>query len=414
MADTAATTTAPSKPACRICGHEDYFLGEHLAEVHNLTIDGYLAAYPGSPTVAQEILDNIEKRREKNVRREHPPADTNLTVDLRGFKAAVNADVPADACLPLPDHYRLPEHGDLAIDVVEALISILRGRHTYIHGLPGTGKDALIHAVSALLRRPTLIRQVDPNVDVESWLYTREFDEKGTKWKEQELLVALREGYLTSTGRRIPYIILITDIDRATKSQAEFLRMILDSISGRVRGPAGRIYKTLPGSQIIVTANTAGGGDPRGRMVSANVIDGSILDRFERTYQFHWMDWKDEGPICLAKFPLLAQRCPDIFNQIGKATASLRDAIAKEQLYAEFSHRAVCSWLGHAEDIVAMVGDVPKNLAQRAARAYLDKMPDEETRLTAERLVDPFIKGGVVGVGAGPGASPDPLAGFGR
>jgi hypothetical protein len=124
------------------------------------------------------------------------------------------------------------------------------------------------------------------------------------------------------------------------------------------------------------------------------------------------MDWKDEGPIVRSKFPLLAQRCPQMFDQVGKSTSALRDAIHKETLYAEFSHRAVCSWLGHAEDIVAMTGDVPKDLARRAARAFLDKMPDDETRLAAERLIDPHIKGGVVGV-RDTGASADPLAGFG-
>jgi hypothetical protein len=420
MAKTATdTTTAPatndsnnsSLPSCRLCGHTDYFLGDHLVEAHGLSLDAYLKAYPGSPTVSQEALDMLEKGKKKGVRREGPPADSALSISLRGFVVPINPDVAESACLPLPPHYRLPEHGDLAIDIVEALISIIRGRHTYIFGLPGSGKDALLHAFSYLTRRPTLIRQVDPNVDIESWLYTREFDEKGTTWKEQELLVALRDGYLTSTGRRIPYTILITDFDRANKAQAEFLRMILDSISGRVRGPAGKIYTVFPGTQIVVTANTAGGGDSRGRMVSANVIDGSILDRFERVFQFHWMEWADEGPIVNAKFPMLAQRCPGIFKQVGKATASLRDAIHKETLYAEFSHRGVCKWLGHAEDIVAMTGKVPKDLPRRAARAFLDGMPDDETRLQAQRLIDPHIKGGVVGVRESD-ASSDPLGGF--
>jgi hypothetical protein len=388
-------------------------LGDHLLEVHGLTLDGYLKAYPGSPTVSQEAMGLFDKERAKGVRREGPPPDTSLSVSLRGFDVPVNPDVDVADCLPLPDHYRFPEHGDLAVDIVEALISIIRGRHTYIFGLPGSGKDALLHAFSYLTRRPTLIRQVDPNVDIESWLYTREFDDHGTAWKEQELLLALRDGYLTSTGRRLPYTILITDFDRANKAQAEFLRMILDSISGRVRGPAGKIYTVFPGTQIVVTANTAGGGDTRGRMVSANVIDGSILDRFERVFQFHWMEWKDEEPIVKAKFPFLAQRCPGMFQQVGKATGSLRDAVYKETLYAEFSHRGVCKWLGHAEDIIAMTGSVPKNLPSRAARAFLDGMPDDETRLQAQRLIDPHIKGGVVGVDDASGASSDPLGGFG-
>jgi len=399
-------------PSCRICGHEDYYLGDHLAEAHDMSIDEYLKAYPGAPTVAQELLDVFDSEREKNVRRSHPPTESDLRIEIRGFPVPVNADVPARSCLPLPDVYRFPEHGDLAIDIIEVMIGMFRGRSVYIHGMPGTGKDALVHALCALTRRPSIIKQVQPAADIQAWFYSRSFDKDGTSWEEGELLKALRDGYVSPiSGRTIPYLILITDFDRATTAQAESLRLVLDSIAGRVEGPHG-VVDVLPGTQIIVTANTAGGGDTRGRCISANVIDASLLDRFERKYEFHWMEWADEGPICKAKFPLLAQRCPDLFDQVGKATASLRDAIGKEQLYAEFSHRAVCAWLGHAEDIIAVTGDVPNNLARRAARAFLDGMPDSETRLQAERLIDPHIRGGVVGTPTSD-ASSDPLGGFG-
>lgn len=393
-------------PQCRLCGHTDFYLGDHLAESHDLSIEAYLEAFPGSPVVAQEVLDAVKK----NVRRAHPPVDTALKIAMRDFQAPVNPDVPAEACLPLPHEYRLPVAGDLGIDITEALIAILMGRHTYIHGLPGSGKDALIHFICHVLRRPSQIKQVQPSADVQGWFFSRSFDKDGTDWEEGELLKALRDGYTSpTTGRLMPYTILITDFDRATKAQAETLRLILDSISGRVEGPGGVTYPVFPGTQIIVTANTAGGGDSRGRMVSANVIDGSILDRFERTFEFHWMEWEDEEPICRAKFPLLAERCPEAFDQVGKATASLRDAITKDQLYTEFSHRAVCSWLGQAEDIIAMTGKVPSNLLARAFRAWQDKCPDPETRVAAKNLIDPHIKGGVRG-SSGNTASSDPLA----
>lgn len=411
MATTDTDTTTPALPACRICGHEDHWLGDHIAEAHGLGIEEYLASFPGSPTISQEALDELSQEK-KGIRRAHPPGDTDIRVDVCGFEVPVNADVPEDDCLPLPPAYRFPKYGDLAIDITEALISIFRGRHVYIYGLPGSGKDALVHAVSNVLRKPAIIKQVQPSADIQSWFFYRSFDNEGTSWEEGELLRALRDGYETTNGRRIPYLILITDFDRATKAQAEALRLILDSISGRVEGPGGKVYKVFSGTQVIVTANTAGGGDTRGRMVSSNVIDASILDRFERKYEFHWMDWADEGEIVKAKFPLLAERCPSLFDQVGKATAQLRDAIHKEELYAEFSHRGVCSWLGHCEDIVAITGKVPKDLATRGARAFLDGLPDQETRLHAQRLIDPHIKGGVVDAGPRDESSTSPLGGF--
>jgi len=380
-----------------MCGFQDYFLGDHLAEAHDMSLDAYLESFPKAATVAQEVLDSLAER-SKGIQRSHPPVPTELYTELLGFKVRVNADVDPLACLPMPHEYRFPSHGDLAVDLQEAAVSFLRGRHLYIHGMPGSGKDAFVHAMSALLRRPAIIKTVTPTTDVEAWLYVRSFDQEGTRWETQELFRALTEGYTCPNSKRVlPYIILISDFDRATKSQAEFLRLIIDSISGRVQGPGGKVFSVVPGTQIIVTANTSGGGDVRGRMVSANVIDGSIMDRFERKIQFHWMEWDDEEPICKAKFPILFERCPDSFRQVGKSTTSLRSSIAKDELYAEFSHRAVCSWLGHMEDIVVLTKEVPKDLVKRGARTWLDGMPDEETRLAAQKLIDAYVKSGVIG-----------------
>jgi len=159
----------------------------------------------------------------------------------------------------------------------------------------------------------------------------------------------------------------------------------------------------MPGTQIVVTANTAGGGDTRGRCISSNVIDASILDRFERALEFHWMDWKYEEPIAKEKFPFLLEKCPSVFAQVGKATDVLRTAIMNEKLYAEFSHRALCAWLGHAQDLLTMSGGVvQEGLMKRAFRAYSDKLPDQETRSEALRLIDPHIAGGVVDTGRAP------------
>jgi hypothetical protein len=189
-------------------------------------------------------------------------------------------------------------------------------------------------------------------------------------------------------------MILITDFDRATKEQAESMRLVMDSISGRVKGPNGVTYRVLAGTQVVVTANTAGAGDSRGRCTSSNVIDASILDRFERAYEFHWMDWRDEGVIVKEKFPILLSKASGAFDQVGRATEALRKAVQDEALYAEFSHRALCAWLGHAEDIVAVSDSVPADLLRRAFRAVADKMPDAETRAEAVRIVDPHLRGG--------------------
>ncbi len=387
-------TKVASGIECLECDHtETDYLGDHLLEAHGMTVQAYLDKHPDAPTASKRLLDKFGKRH-KNPRRAEPVAPSKLRVSFSNVEFPLYADVPESACLPMPGHYRLPEHGKLSQDIQHAIVALSHSRNIYIWGMPGSGKDALFHAWSAATRRPSIIRQVTPGSDIESWFFTRAFNEQGTYWEEGEVLTALRDGFKTDSGEVIPYLLLVTDFDRATREQAEHLRLITDSIQGRVSGPTGKTVKVLPGTVIAVTANTSGSGDDRGRMISANPIDASILDRFERTFQFRWMDWKDEEIVCRAKFPVLAQRCPSVFSKLGAATVALRDAILNGDLYAEFSHRGVCSILGHAQDMLeCQTGrKVPANLLKMASRAWLDGLPDEESRDFAKKAMDPHFK----------------------
>lgn len=384
---------------CAVCGHEAHYLGDHVKAAHSLSVAEYQSTY-GQP-VWSKALEDKAKAVQGNVRRSAAPSLDVLTVDFAGIKAPVNADVPSDACLPLPPSYLIPTHGRLGRDVESAAFSLLRKRSMYVHGLPGSGKDALFHAWSQWTRTPALIFQVQPGEDIQSWFYSRSFDQSGTRWEEGELLKALRDGYKSPiSGRVVPYMILISDFDRADRSQAEALRLVMDSISGRVKGPAGVTYPVLKGTQIVATANSAGSGDTRGRCISANPIDASILDRFERKVVFHWMDWADEVKIVKDKYPMLVEKCPEVFSQVGAATEAIRKGIEANELYAEFSHRALCSWLSLAEDMIfGLNGKVPSGLLKKAARAFLDGMPDDEAVTVCKRLMDPHLKGGAVDEG---------------
>lgn len=399
---------------CAICNHSERdYLGDHLADAHGMTREQYEQDHPGQPVISDRLATRLAAE-QANVKRTPPPPPNQLTVELAGIEFPVHSDVPASACLPMPTEYRMPRFEALGKDVSNTAVSLFRGRSIYIWGEPGTGKDALIHFWSASTRTPAIIRQVVPGTDIESWFFSRGFNEKGTTWEEGDVLTALRDGYLTATGRRVAFILLISDLDRADRSQAEYLRLITDSIQGRINGPRGTTYPVFPGTRIVATANTPGGGDTRGRMVSANPLDASILDRFERKFQFHYMDWKDEEPIVRAKFPLLVERAPWAFDPMGKITKALREAIANEELHAEFSHRGLCSILGHAEDLLVCNGTraVPANLLQRASRAWVDGLPDQEARDGAEKLMDPFLKGGMVAGGKTPHIKSGEVADF--
>lgn len=391
---TSATATAADlRPACALCGHRAHELASHVMEAHGMTVAEYNARFPSAPTVSEAVILRMDDFKASKGRRP-APALTDLVVPMAGIDVPVWASVEESAVLPLPPAYAWPTKGALRKDVHEAVISVLSGRHTYIWGMPGTGKDAFVHGISHLARRPAMILSIVPGRDIGPWFYTRSVSTTGTGWEYGAGWRAVTEGYIGPDGVRRPYIVLITDLDRADEAQVEWLRLLMDGISGRIIGPDGRTVPVLKGTTFVATANTAGGGDERGRMVSARPMDASILDRFQRRFQFHYMDWADEEPIVRTKFPSLVAKCPEVFAQIGNCTAAIRDAVAKETLYAEFSHRGVCAVLGHAEDIITVTGKCPDGLLKRAFRAWIDGLSDENTRLEAKRLIDPHLKGG--------------------
>jgi hypothetical protein len=379
---------------CKVCGAEvkDY-LPDHLIEAHGMTVEQYLAANPGAPTVSDRLLERFRKE-QKVSKREAPPTPNKLSVSIGGVLFPVNANVPEDACLPLPPHYRVPTKGLLGDDVQHALCLIRHKRPLYVWGLPGSGKDALFHAVSWYTRTPAIIRQVQPGTDIQSWFYSRAFNQNGTYWEEGDVLKALRDGYLTPDGQRVPYMVLITDFDRADREQVEHIRLVIDSIQGRVPGPGGKVFNLFPGTLVVATGNSSGGGDPRAR-VSANVIDASIMDRW-KVLQFHWMDWGDEEIIVTKKFPLLFQKFPSLSGKMGRVTNKLRGEIMNGNLMAEFSHRAICHILEHAQDMLELSlekGRKPSaQLMSWAVRVWLDGLPDEDNREQAVHILDPEFR----------------------
>lgn len=388
--------TATTKIKCELDGIEVHHLAAHVAEAHGVSLETYLASHPTTETVSGAVRSAFEAKVASLTRRAAPRPE-DLLVEVGPAKLPVNHDVPEEACLPLPSHYRLPVHDDLGDDVRRVLRYWSKSRSMWIWGPTGVGKDALPSALCALTRTPSAIFPINPDVDILAWFYTKSFDATGTHWEFGELFKALVHGYTSHrTGRKVPMAIVLSDFDRANRSQAEAIRLVADSIQGRVKGPRGETYVVLPGTRIVITANTMGGGDASGRCVSANVLDTSIINRIERKVRFHPMAWRDEEPIVRAKFPRFVSKCAHLLPSIGQATAALRAAVADQTLYGEFSHRDLCTWVGDCEDILETTNSPPADLLRQGFVSVADGFADDETRNQAQTLVDPHISGGVM------------------
>jgi MoxR-like ATPase len=273
-------------------------------------------------------------------------------------------------------------------------MALVAGRNAFVHGMPGTGKDAVVHAFSAMTRKPCVMVTFRPGTDISPWFYSRSYsNDGGTGWKYGALWEALTQGVMGRDGKRRAALVLLSDVDRADSAQAEWFRILTDSISGRILGPDGRMVPILAGTQFICTANSCGTGDSRGRMTSANPIDASIMDRLGRAIEFTYLHWDDESAVLREKFPMLAQEHPEIFTQLQGCCDVLRKAIRDEEIFAEFTHRGICDVLAEAEDRVRF-GKKDK-LLSNAFEAWLDRL-DADNRLAAKRLIDPHISGGSI------------------
>lgn len=393
-------TVTDDRIACGICGFKSHSLLSHVRDEHGLSAADYSAAH--GATMAPSLLAKVGE----GVRRKAAPASTDLSSTMLGISVPVDAAVPADRCLPLPSGYRFPTRGKAKKVFHRALMALARGRNAFIWGMPGTGKDALVHAFSALTRKPVAMVTFRPGTDLAPWFYTRSIDESGTGWEFGHLWDAIVNGVEARDGERRPALVLLSDVDRADSAQAEWFRILTDSISGRILGPDGKMVPIFPGTQFVCTANSCGTGDVRGRMASANPMDASILDRLGRKIKAEYMDWQDESLILRDKFSLVAEKAPWVFEgpvgldgtatdgELGLATMALRKAIEEGEIYAEFTHRGLCEVLSEAEDLLHFTGrDAPKNLLKQAFCAWLDGM-DDDSRLVAKRLIDPHIGGG--------------------
>lgn len=385
------------------CGFKSHSILEHLRTEHQLSAKEYQDLHgPLAATISQKALDALDARSAKVTRVPIPMSDA-LTVSMMGFtKIPVTSAVAEEDCLPLPDGYKFPTKGRAKIVFERLLMALLEGRNAFIHGMPGTGKDAAVHAYSAITRKPVAMVTFRPGTDLAPWFYTRSISvEGGTGWEYGHLWKALTEGVMGRDGKRYAVACLLSDVDRADSAQAEWFRILVDSISGRILGPDGKMVPLFKGTFFICTANTCGTGDARGRMTSSSPMDASLLDRLGRKIEAAYLHWDDESEILRGKYPLLNEKTPEVFGQLGAATAALRSSIEKEELYAEFTHRGLCEILLECSDILKYHPAnkaPPDNLLKRGFCAWLEGM-DADSRTTAKRLVDPHLKGGALDTG---------------
>jgi|LauGreDrversion4_2_1035121.scaffolds.fasta_scaffold07896_3 MoxR-like ATPase len=159
--------------------------------------------------------------------------------------------------------------------------------HTYIQGVAGSGKDTIVEQICAEFRIPFKAFAFKDGINANNWVCRTELRSTASGGTESfvsdgELAKAVK-GFKGRDGKLYPYVILLSDMDRARPQDLEILRNALQVgnsayLIDNVRGGA---IPVLPGTLFIATGNTGVDGDPNGTMI-ANPIDASIMNRFAR------------------------------------------------------------------------------------------------------------------------------------
>lgn len=315
-----------------------------------MCVDDYLRKYPGAATLSAALLERLQPMIDPGKPRQGIRPGDPIKVKIAGISHSLHLGVPASACLPAPANYKPPTLKQAGRDFFHLSVALTSARATYVQGPTGSGKDAALHYFSAATHRPTLLVQIIPGVDLKPWISYRSFRDNVPVWEEGSLVRAVRDGY--GPGR-IPYLIVFTDIDRAEADQLEHLRMMLDSISGRVQTLDGKMHTVLPGTQFVATANTVGSGDGAAMYVSAKPQDLSMLGRFSVKLEWHDPEIDDVLPQVKEAFPILTEGT--FFQTLRVVMQGIRLANVRTTGVV-FSMRDVFAVCEHAQRLVRDAG----------------------------------------------------------
>lgn len=373
---------------CLIDGTEHHFLEEHLRDVHNMSLQEYVDIYPNAPIASDRAWEIFESSA--------PPRTgtsqykNNLSVGEISFKVSEGS---VSYRFKRPQHYVYPRKGKAGKACERLARAIKYGRHVFVYGSAGTGKSACVRALGHDLNRECSHYPMREGLDPEIYIGRTEvvIDEATglniTRFQEGKLLQDLR-GRKGADGVTRGVLILIDDIDRGSSQYHEILRHVLEDNARSIFVPEiGVTIDVHEDTVIIATANSRGQGDNTGMYASVREMDGSILDRFQRVIEFHFLEEEEESLILRKKFSEMANQYPSIFDYVMRVSTHIRTMIANDDIFASFSHRRIVQWLYSIEELIAEKG-VYDDLYKDSSLDWMEWYDQETRDSVLERVRD--------------------------
>lgn len=400
--DNAVENDKMTKIRCLLCEKEGeqthhHYIGEHLKTFHGTDMESYLQEFGRSAPIAsndvwETFLGQCPDERKGSKRYEDDLNILNINLQKREGK-------PIEM-VPRPEGYRYPQEGKASKAAQRVVRAFKYRRSIYLYGPAGTGKSALIRALSHDLNCEFSYYPMREGLDPELYLGKEavivdpESGQNITKYIEGKLLRDLR-GRKGKDGKRYGVVILIDDFDRAPAEYHEVLRHVLESNTNTIFIPELRTHvKVHPDTQIIATANSAGRGDMTGFYASVQELDESILDRFDRPVEYHFLEPDEEKAILKNKFPTLAKEAPGYFDKVISVTEAIRELIFNQDIFVSFSHRRLVQWMQSATELYWENGNkVYKGMLRNAARDWLEWYDQTTRDKVINRVLDTHVPG---------------------
>lgn len=380
------------KAICREDAKEKHSLVDHLEDNHNMSPEDYFRRYGKSATLfGAEVFDEFYSR---NIERKGSESyHTYLEIGSITMKAHVGLMARRPT---RPAGYKYPTKGQAGLASARIARAIKYGRNIYYYGPPGTGKSDMFRALAHDLNKEFSLYPMREDLDPALYLGQMQVvvDEKTgvnkTEFVQGRLLRDI-QGRVGKDGVRRAVLITIDDIDRAPAENNELYRHLLDGAKEIFVPELGESIPVFPGTQICATANSRGRGE-QGLCTSVQTIDDSLLDRFDRFVESHFLEPSEEREILEAKYPFLVENAPDAFRIIMKVTESIRHMIQNREVLMNFSHRILMNWAESLEELLQENGCIYRDeLVGLAAVDWLERFDPDHRDAVLSRTLNAYV-----------------------
>jgi cobaltochelatase CobS len=332
---------------CRECGAKYKALPVHLKRAHGMTVEEYLAKFPGAPIMTEAARAASGSHGKKAERRNVETAPAAASRDANDELFPVNAEFvegerlyfgtqslrilkdDSHPLIPSHDPKYIVEDGDPRL---EAIAFAVRSRIALcMVGDTGCGKTSLYKEVAAMCNQP--VRHISLAQDVDGSTF---IGEDVIDVRDGAPVSSFRPGILVKSMIEGSWLI-VDELDAAPAGSIMALQQILNDGYLTIASTGEMI---IPHKQfrILASANTVGKGEGSALYASTHVLNEASLDRF--------IFFRCEYPSAAVETRILTGYGLDeaLAAKMVAVASDIRDLFRNEEVSTTFSTRKLIQW----------------------------------------------------------------------